>query len=256
MEYCTISDTGKIRKNNEDYIAVFEDHVKYGIDSINTDDYGKLFILCDGMGGLPGGSVASKMACEMLMKEYYSLNKYTERDDPGYLISVIIRDISRRIMNYGLKNPMYYGMGTTLVSLLIKDNNAYINSVGDSRLYCFRNNNLSQITEDQSLVWPLYKKGIITKDEMRIHPQNNIISCAVGSDLLLNADNVNRYSYACHENDIFMICSDGLTDMVPETDISAIINAGRNLDLCAEKLLNAALKRGGKDNISIVLVQV
>ncbi len=258
MKYCTITDTGKIRKNNEDYIAVYEHHRKYGIDLINTDDYGKLFILCDGMGGLPGGAVASKMACEMLMKEYYTSDhsEYTESDDPGYLISVMIKDISRRIMIHGLNNTMYYGMGTTLVSLLIKNDNAYINSVGDSRLYSFRDGRLSQITEDQSLVWPLYKKGIITKDELRMHPENNIITYAVGSEVYLTAENVNRYFCTHHENDIFMICSDGLTDMVSEMDISDIIHENSDLDICAGKLLGAALDGGGKDNISIVLVQV
>ena len=258
MKYCTVTDTGKIRQNNEDYIAVYEQHSSYGIESINTDHHGKLFVLCDGMGGVPGGAVASKMACEMLMKEYYTSDhsSYERYEDPGYLLSVMIKDISRRIMIHGLNNTRYYGMGTTLVSLLIKGENSYINSVGDSRLYCFRNNDLRQITEDQSLVWPLYKKGILTKDELRMLPENNIITYAVGAEVYLTAENVNRYSCAHSHGDIFLICSDGLTDMVPETLIRDLICQTDNLEKCAENLISAALDEGGRDNISIVLVRI
>ncbi len=258
MNYCTLTDTGKIRKDNEDFIAVFEQHSNFGIDTINTKDYGKLFVLCDGMGGVPGGHVASKMACELLLKEYYSSDhsEYEKSHDPGYLMSVMIKNVSRRIMIHGLNNTRYYGMGTTLVSLLVKDDNSYINSVGDSRLYSLRDRELIQITEDQSLVWPLYKKGIITKDELRLHPENNILTYAVGSEVYLTADNVNRYICSHREGDIFLICSDGLTDMVPELIISDIMNESENLKICAERLLKTALDEGGKDNISIVLVRI
>ena len=258
MKYFAITDTGKIRKNNEDYIAVFEEHSSYGIESINTDAYGKLFVLCDGMGGLPGGEIASRMACEMLMKEYYTSDhgEYENGNDPGYLLSVMIKDISRRIMVQGLKNSRYFGMGTTLVSLLVKKDNSYINSVGDSRLYCFREKNLNQITEDQSLVWRLYKKGILTKDELRFHPENNILTYAVGSEVYLAPENVNRYCCAHRAGDIFLICSDGLTDMVSEMSICDILCENSGLEKSAEKLLDTALNEGGKDNISIVLVQV
>ena len=258
MKYCAITDTGKLRKKNEDFIAVFEQHTSYGIESINTDIYGKLFILCDGMGGLPGGDIASRMACEMLMKEYYSSNhgEYEQGDDPGYLLSQMIKNISRRIMIHGLNNSRYFGMGTTLVSLLVKNDNSYVNSVGDSRLYCFRENKLKQITEDQSIVWRLYKKGIITKDELRLHPENNILTYAVGSEVYLAPENVNRYCCAHREGDIFLICSDGLTDMVSEIDINDILCENTELETRAEKLLETALNEGGRDNISIVLVQV
>ena len=258
MKYCTITDTGKIREHNEDFIAVFEKHSSYGIESINTDAYGKLFVLCDGMGGLPGGEIASRMACEMLIKDYYTSDhkEYEKGDDPGYLLSVMIKDISRRIMIHGLKNTRYYGMGTTLVSLLVKNENSYVNSVGDSRLYCFRDNNLRQITEDQSLVWPLYKKGILTKDELRLHPENNILTYAVGSEVYLTPENVNRYCCEHRTGDIFLICSDGLTDMVSEMDITEILCENGEIEKCADALLNTALKEGGRDNVSIVLVQI
>ena len=140
-------------------------------------------------------------------------------------------------MIHGLKNTRYYGMGTTLVSLLVKNDNSYINSVGDSRLYFLRDRELNQITEDQSLVWPLYKKGIITKNELRLHPENNILTYAVGSEVYLTADNVNRYSCSHREGDLFLICSDGLTDMVPEYIINDIMNGASDLEKCAEQLL-------------------
>ena len=258
MKYCTITDTGKIRKNNEDYIAVFDNYSTYGIESINTEEHGKLFVLCDGMGGVPGGEVASKMACEMLMKEYYTSDRseYENCEDTGYLLSLMIKDISRRIMIHGLNNTRYYGMGTTLVSLLVKDEESYINSVGDSRLYCFRDNDLRQITEDQSLVWTLYKKGILTKDELRLHPENNILTYAVGSEVYLTADNVNRYCCVHKKGDLFLICSDGLTDMVSEMDIQAILEAEDEIEKAADRLLETALREGGKDNISMALVRI
>lgn len=258
MNYFTLSDIGKTRKNNEDFIAVYDHHHHYGIENINPDNQGKLFVLCDGMGGVPGGEVASRMACEMLMREYYTSDhsEFECADDPGYLMSVMIKDISRRIMIYGLKNTRYYGMGTTLVSLLVKGNNSYINSVGDSRFYCYRGDELIQITEDQSLVWQLYKKGIITKEELRMHPENSIITYAVGAEIYLTAENVNRYSIDNREGDLFLICSDGLTDMVPERTICDILSSGNELDKKAENLLSEALYSGGRDNISIVLVKI
>ena len=257
MDYCSISSVGKFRKNNEDFIAVYENHHCYGLDSINTEDHGKLFVLCDGMGGLRGGEVASRMACEMLINQYYSLDTGSEwGDDAAYMMSVLIKDISRRIMIYGLNNAECYGMGTTLVSLLIKGSTSYINSVGDSRLYCFRENHLNQITEDQSFVWQLYKRGIITKDEIRIHPENHLITYAVGSDTYLTAENVNRYTFDIRSEDLFILCSDGLTDMVPERVIHDILIDDNNLESIADKLESEAMDMGGRDNISIILVKI
>ena len=254
MKYFTVSDTGKVRENNEDYIAVFKNHQLYGIDSIETEKQGLLFILCDGMGGLRGGEVASRMACEMLMREYYLSDHYP--DDPGYMISVMIKDISRKIMIHGLNNTELYGMGTTLVSLVVKDDKSYINSVGDSRLYSFRNNTLKQITEDQSLVWQLYKKGVLTKEEIRVHPESNIVTYAVGAETYLTAENVNRYTIDNNPEDIFLICSDGLSDSVPERTIQDIMGEDDGIEIKAEKLLKEALDAGGKDNISMILVKV
>ncbi|MCP5515457.1 MAG: serine/threonine-protein phosphatase [Spirochaetales bacterium] len=253
MIYSFLTDRGKIRTGNEDFIALpgkksISDDIKYG-----TDTLGWLFVLCDGMGGANAGEVASSMAGSMLMKEYYSLDR--KPDDPGFFLTEKILDINYRILRWGLKVPDYYGMGTTLVSLLIDGRTAYINSVGDSRVYRLRGGSLEQITEDQSLVWEYYRSGKMTKEEIRKHPRNNILTCALGTDTDMLLSSIESYRMNIENDDQFLLCSDGLSDMLSDREMEEILVMEESADHAAERLLAKAMKNGGKDNISLILVR-
>ncbi len=253
MVYSFISETGRIRANNEDFIALPEKGLVSGLDSFNTEKLGWLFVLCDGMGGANAGEVASSMAAGILLKEYYSIEK--KPDDPGFFISEKILEINSRILRRALKVPEFYGMGTTLVSLLLDGKTAYINSVGDSRVYLMRRGVLEQITEDQSLVWEYYKSGKMTKEDIRKHPRNNIITCALGTDPEMLLSSVESYKINAREGDAFLLCSDGLSDMLSDSGIEKIMNDHAGAAETAAALAGEADRAGGKDNISLVLVK-
>ena len=133
------------------------------------------------------------------------------------------------------------------------NNKLYLHSVGDSRCYRYRENELQQLTEDQSEVWELYKMGAISKDDIRTHPRNNIITMSLGT-----AKNVkiNSYDYDIRIDDIFLMCSDGLTDMISDQEIVKILSSNKTLDLTSKELIYAALDAGGRDNVTLILIQI
>lgn len=253
MSYSFRSVTGNVRENNEDFIAVPGEVNIAGATGYDTEKLGMLYVLCDGMGGANAGEVASEMAATILLKEYYSLRKKPE--DPGFFITETLAEINRRIIRRGLKIPDCFGMGTTLVSLLDDGNDIFINSVGDSRVYRFRNKKLEQITEDQSVVWEYYKSGRMTKDQIRTCPGNNIITCALGTDPHLLLSSIESYRLGRQRSDTFLLCSDGLSDLVSDIEIEKIMAVGSQIENIADNLVNAALDNGGKDNISLIIVK-
>lgn len=252
MVYAYRTDTGKVRTNNEDFIAVPEEGIIEGHGSFRTGELGWLFVLCDGMGGANAGEVASSMAGSILLGDYYSLEK--KPDDPGFFLTEKILEINSRILRRGLRMPDCYGMGTTLVSLLVDGNDAYINSVGDSRVYRLKGQTLEQVTEDQSLVWEFYKSGRMTKEEIRNHPRNNILTCALGTEQEMMLTSIESYRLGIENGDIFLLCSDGLSDLLSDSDIGQILLADDSPDRTADRLVDTANKRGGRDNVSVVVV--
>lgn len=149
------------------------------------------------------------------------------------------------------KTPDYEGMGTTLVAVyLAADGMAYALNIGDSRLYLWRCGELKQITQDHSYVAQLVSKGDITTEEARRHPQRNVILRAVGADEVLESD---VFSFKVEPGDRLLLCSDGLSDMASDEEIAAVL-AERNVDKAADELLELALNNGGRDNISVILL--
>jgi protein phosphatase len=128
--------------------------------------------------------------------------------------------------------------------------------VGDSRIYRLRNSHLEQITEDQSLVWELYRNGSMTKEEIRKHPRNNIVTCALGIESNMLISSIESYQLDIKEKDIFMLCSDGLSDMLSDDELEEILLKNISLDKKAGLLIDAANNNGGKDNISVILVEI
>ena len=246
MKYAAATDIGKKCDHNEDFYILPEPNEKYDIMAIDRKR-GKLFILCDGIGGSRAGEVASELAASWTFREFYGNS--TQQDLAG-----IIVDVNRRLFDLSSKWEQYRGMGTTMVTALFRKGTLNICSVGDSRAYRFRERELYQITEDQSEVWNLYKIGEITKDEIRSHPRNTIVTEALGTKKDLTVDTINKYKENINKGDLFLLSSDGLTDMVCESDIKRILEGNLSLGNKAKALVDMANNNGGKDNITVILI--
>lgn len=251
MKYFAITDIGKKYDHNEDYYLLPEPDEKYGISKIDKLNRGELFILCDGMGGGNSGEVVSELTASWLMKDYYSIS--SEKLIIPDILQEIILNINERVIKLSSEHEMYEGMGSTLLALLFINEKAYIYSVGDSRIYLLRGNKLKQITEDQSEVWELYKKNIITREEMRRHPNKHILSNAIGNK---NDFKVNYYVQEIEKDDLFLMCSDGLTDMLTDKEIEKTLNYKMSsLKMKGNKLVKDANLKGGRDNITAIMIK-
>jgi protein phosphatase len=127
--------------------------------------------------------------------------------------------------------------------------------VGDSRVYRLRSGSLEQITEDQSLVWEYYRSGKMSKEEIRKHPRNNILTCALGTDSDMMLNSIESYRLDIEENDLFLLCSDGLSDMLSDREMEEILVMKQSADQAADELLAAAIESGARDNISLIIVE-
>ena len=225
------TNVGKVRKNNEDSLLVTEPEI---------------FIVADGMGGQAAGEVASKILVDTA-KNF--LPKIAEPLNEDILTKSILK-ANAEILKAVRENKNYRGMGTTATILHIYKNRAYYAHIGDSRLYRVRNNNIEQITQDHSYVESLVRRGEITPSEARVHPLKNILTQAVGADDDITVDSGNL---RLDTEDIFMLCSDGLTNMVADEDILKILLESKNP---ADDLVQAALDNGGHDNITVIVVDI
>ncbi len=238
--YKSLTNVGKVRKANEDSCGEYK------------TPHGTLLIVCDGMGGHVGGAVASSTAVE---KVYEYINN---RDSSlGYqtLLQEAIIFANEQVFGLSTVKPELKGMGTTCVVVLISDSGlVYHAHVGDSRLYLLRNKGIKRVTKDHSLVQLLHDQGQITEDEMETHPNKNQILKAIGTDFDLRPE-VCKEPMQMFENDILLICSDGLCGMVHDRDIARITYANiSNLENATQLLIDEANNNGGKDNITATLV--
>lgn len=222
--------TGLIREQNQDFIKTGK--CPLGI-------YG---IIADGMGGHSGGELASEMAVKELEMKINTSEVIQ--------IKTWIEEVNSHLYNYSLSTPELTGMGTTLTLGLISNNMLYIGHVGDSRAYLLRGNELCQLTTDHSFVQELINLGDITKEEANNHPRKNILTQAVGTAKEVEIQVLNQ---SIQSNDIILLCSDGLTNLVTNDEISQILQSYQ-IEECAEKLLDTALSRGGNDNISLIII--
>jgi PPM family protein phosphatase len=226
------TDTGKKRRRNEDAYVVAP----------------PLFAVADGMGGAQAGEVASKLAAAAL-----------EDTDPGRLIgpervASLIQEANRRVHERSSSDPATSGMGTTMTVALVEDDGVVIGHVGDSRAYLVRHGRIEQLTEDHSLVNELLKSGKLSREEADTHPQRSVITRAVGTDPDVDVDS---FTVDAVEGDVFLICSDGLTDMIHDEDILEIVEGNHDdLDAAARHLVAAANRGGGEDNITVVAFRI
>jgi PPM family protein phosphatase len=230
-----VTDAGKVRQNNEDALLVGE-----GEDET-------LFVVADGIGGFEAGEVASSLAVEVL-KEL--------RPDRSFKSA--IAEANRRILAAGRGDEKLSGMGTTVVAIRFGgtqlEPTAEVAHVGDSRAYLVRGGEMNPITEDHSLVAELVRSGDLTRDQAAEHPQKNLITRALGADEEVDVDTT---VLPVEAGDRVLLCSDGLSDMVPEPRISEIlIESSEDPERAARGLLSAALDAGGNDNITAIVVDV
>ncbi|HHY47023.1 MAG TPA: Stp1/IreP family PP2C-type Ser/Thr phosphatase [Firmicutes bacterium] len=226
------SDIGRMRQVNEDSFLAGEG----------------LIAVADGMGGHQAGEVASRMACERLGE----MLPVWPHDPAGWLLSVF-SDINSRIYNMSLANPSCAGMGTTLTAAVFLEREMYVGHVGDSRAYMLRGGQLKRITDDHSVVGELVRSGSLTEEEARFHPRRNIITRAVGVEPVLVPD-VIQVSIA--PGDYIILCTDGLTEMVDDTEILGVMMSSDSPQAGADSLVRLANERGGHDNITVVIAHV
>lgn len=236
------SDVGRIRENNEDSLLVIQEH---------SPDY-CVFAVADGMGGHQAGEVASAMAIEGLKKFFVKQNIINKTYQKSEHIQKLINNINSNIYNVSLEKPELHGMGTTLTSVLYRQNQLYISHIGDSRVYRINDEGIEQLTEDHSLVAGLIREGTITKEQARSHPQKNVITRAIGTDLNVKSD---TYHYTLQDEDIILLCTDGLSNLVSESEIKHIIESNVDLQEAANSLVQLANAKGGTDNITLIIFQ-
>ncbi len=244
-----ITDAGLVRDHNED--------------TIGTDNELGLLVLADGMGGHKGGEVASAMAVDSILQELKKnlpeIASGNIDDKTGYslesmAIEAAIKKANQIVYEAAQGNIKYEGMGTTVVVLLFYDNRITIAHVGDSRLYRMRDGSLEQMTRDHTLLQELVDRGFYTKKEARESLNKNLVTRAVGVNPAVDVDLLEDVAL---QNDVYLLCSDGLTDMITDDLIEDIqLNYKDDLQKMNTELVKQAKDHGGKDNVSVMLAQV
>ena len=233
--YC-LTDIGTVRKMNQDFVYASDQPV--GI-------LPNLYIVADGMGGHAAGDYASRCAVETMVD--YIENATS--GGPVTLLGSALAQANRKVMEKALSDRSMEGMGTTLVAAVVQNDCLYVANVGDSRLYLI-DDRLEQITRDHSLVEEMVRAGELRREDARLHPDKNVITRAVG---VKNTVAVDFFDVALCKGDRFLICSDGLTNMVPEDVILRIVKEKGSLEAAAKELVDEANRSGGSDNISVIL---
>src|SRR5256885_6335817 len=231
VENASVTDVGRQRQGNED----------------NFLEQAPLFAVADGMGGARAGEVASKIAVDKLGASGPS------DGSPEQHLADVTREANREIYKMAQSDSALAGMGTTLTAALVTDREVAIGHVGDSRLYRFRDGELERLTQDHSLVEEFVRQGKLTPEEAENHPQRSIITRALGPE---PDGDVGTYTHAGRDGDVYLLCSDGLTGMVPEKRIAEILGEARPLDEAAHRLVEEANANGGKDNITVLLFRL
>ena len=235
------TDIGKAREKNQDYYYVSEEN-----------DEPKIYILADGMGGYKGGEVASKLATESVKKYIQSNFDSIIKDKESILklIASAVEYANMVVYEKSKETQELEGMGTTLEVCLIYNNKAYIGHVGDSRVYRIRKEVIRKLTKDHSYVQQLIEDKKITREEAKNHPKKNMITKALGCTAYVEPDLRARNF---EKGDIFIICSDGLSNMLDEKRIYEIVK--EDLENAAERLVNEANQAGGYDNITVIIIK-
>jgi protein phosphatase len=248
---CGITDVGQKRQNNEDNFLI--------------NDECNLYVVADGMGGHVGGEFASQIAVTTIEEVIQNVEVDPEATRPdwgalgsniaiaGEKLKYAIRLAGKRIFDRTNDEPELRGMGTTTVAMLFDHNRVFLAHVGDSRAYLIRAGTVAQVTEDHSLVNEQIRLGLITREAARNHKLKNIITRSVGYQEDVEIDTIVR---PVEKADRFVLCSDGLSNLVEESEILEIVGSNISAEAAAQKLIDLANGRGGDDNITLIIAQV
>lgn len=245
MNLFGLTDTGLVRKNNQDSYAI----------RVLDDDLA-IAVVCDGMGGAQAGNVASAVAVEAFaaaMEGFCKEGIPPDADRKKDILRAACKAANSRVYELAQTNPEYEGMGTTLVAALILSHEIYVVNVGDSRCYIWSDGNLAQITSDHSLVQALVDLGDITPEEARVHPKKNLITRALGIDEGVKSDvfQVDRKS-----GSVLLLCSDGMSNVVPDETIQRELGQCVSPQATATALLALAVEQGAPDNVTVITAQL
>ncbi len=231
VEQAGLTDVGRQREANEDNLVLAS----------------PVFAVADGMGGARAGEVASRLAAEAFA-EARDLSATPEGQ-----LTAVVQEANRRIFSLSQRDEAHRGMGTTLTAALVSGGSVSIGHVGDSRAYRLRGAILEQLTHDHSLVAELERSGQLTPEAAERHPQRSIITRALGPEPEVLVD---THTHPAREGDVYLLCSDGLTGMVSDDEMAALVRASATLEEAAAALVKAANQKGGKDNITVVLFRL
>jgi protein phosphatase len=240
-EYAGRSDVGKVRQGNEDALFANEER--------------GVFIVADGMGGHVAGEVASQIVTETVGPGVSdAVGEGLTGTELAARVLDLIEEANRAILERADNEPEKRGMGTTLTLMALIPEEGYLfDQVGDSRGYLLRNGTLSQITRDHTVVQQQVDRGALTPEQARDHPLSHILTRALGTEIDVEAD---TYGDSVEPGDMFLLCSDGLSGMLPDEDIQKIMSSETDIQDIADRLIDEANEAGGMDNITAVVVRV
>ena len=240
--FCAQTDPGRIRDNNEDSVAF--------------DAATNLGVLADGMGGYNAGEIASSMATVLIKSELarwlLEAGSNANAQQVGRAMEICVNNANLAIFNSANTNPQYAGMGTTLVVGIFQETRLLLGHVGDSRCYRWRGYELVQVTKDHSFLQEQLDAGLLTPEQAAQSPNKNLVTRALGVEEQVMLE---LHEHQVEEGDIYLMCSDGLSDMIPDETIASVLLNDLSLTQMADKLVFLANQEGGRDNISVLLVQ-
>jgi len=249
------SDIGLLRHNNEDSYLVVDQYCTH----YDLQKFGMLFVIADGMGGHAAGEIASKMACEEAVSAYYNGDVILEngRDESELKVRRLEKtlwSVHHKIVNFAKENDELRGMGTTLSALVLTNDKALIAHVGDSRIYRFRNHSCERMTIDHTGNQLLIDTGKIQPEQESNHCYRHIITQALGGGGDLNS--VFTRVESVRRGDLFLLCTDGLHDLVTDNEIEKILGEHSLPQATPDELVNAAIRKGGHDNVTVMVIQI
>lgn len=235
------TDRGKVRQHNEDNGGIF----------VNSEGV-HLVIVADGMGGHRAGDVASTMTIDLLKESWKQSSQIVTANQAEEWLREFITKVNESLFQHAEKNIECQGMGTTIVAAICTEKFATIANIGDSRCYLYNESGFKQVTEDHSLVNELVRTGQISKEDAENHPRKNVLLRALGTEMKVDID---ISTVIFEEDDVLLLCSDGLSNKVNEQEMYEIIKNDQPLEEKANSFIDLANHYGGEDNITLVLIQ-
>lgn len=242
MQVWAITDRGAVRQQNQDAFSILQ-----------PGDGRSVAMVCDGMGGAKAGNVASRLAVDTFLTVLQQQDCEDWGQDPHALLVRCADAANQAVRLRAISDPECEGMGTTLVAALVLGEDAYILNVGDSRAYYIsESDGIRRVTRDHSVVEDLVSRGEISPEAARLHPQKNLITRALGAEAHTQSD---LYDLKLYPSDYLLLCSDGLSNLMDDQEISYEVLHGGEAESCCQRLLQLAMSRGAPDNVTVVLLQ-